>query len=182
MWRGTEKAAGADQQGCECRYLDWPKVAPGMAVIRFNHKKSRKLKRSWYIQSGWYTWYSIKRGSKWRNQRSTPYYRLRNNSQRSFGSNHFASGGYTSIGCLLQPKAQGRSKATAEKEKDWSTFSVPWTNSDSQRSLEGGVWSFWWPNKIVQYVGAYSVATMDKASKVSNLFKEKDHATASLQA
>jgi len=47
-----------------------------------------------------------------------PTFRHRNNSQRSFGSNNFASGGYTSIGCLLQPKAQGCNKATAEKEKD----------------------------------------------------------------
>jgi len=30
--------------------------------------------------------------------------------------------------------------------------------------------------KLSQYVGAYTVATMDKASKVSNLLKEKDQA------
>ena len=36
--------------------------------------------------------------------------------------------------------------------------------------------------KLSQYAGAYSVATMDKASEVSNLLKEKDQAIASLQA
>jgi len=36
--------------------------------------------------------------------------------------------------------------------------------------------------KLSQYAGAYSAATMDKASKVSNLLKEKDQEIASLQA
>ena len=35
--------------------------------------------------------------------------------------------------------------------------------------------------KLSQYAGAYSAATMDKASEVSNLLKEKDQAIASLQ-
>lgn len=36
--------------------------------------------------------------------------------------------------------------------------------------------------KLSQYTGAYSVATMDKASEVSNLLKEKDQEITSLQA
>lgn len=36
--------------------------------------------------------------------------------------------------------------------------------------------------KLSQYAGAYSEATMGKASKVSNLLKEKDQAITSLQA
>lgn len=36
--------------------------------------------------------------------------------------------------------------------------------------------------KLSQYAGAYSAATMDKASEVSNLLKEKDQAIALLQA
>ena len=36
--------------------------------------------------------------------------------------------------------------------------------------------------KVSQYAGAYSTTTMDKASKVSNLLKEKDQGIASLQA
>jgi len=35
--------------------------------------------------------------------------------------------------------------------------------------------------KLSQYVGAYSVATMDKASNVSNLLKERDQTIVSLQ-
>lgn len=35
--------------------------------------------------------------------------------------------------------------------------------------------------KLSQYAGAYSAATMDKASEVSNLLKEKDQEIASLQ-
>ncbi len=35
--------------------------------------------------------------------------------------------------------------------------------------------------KLSQYAGAYSVATMDKASEVSNLLKEKDQAIILLQ-
>ena len=35
--------------------------------------------------------------------------------------------------------------------------------------------------KLSQYVGAYSAATMDKASEVTNLLREKDQAIASLQ-
>ena len=35
--------------------------------------------------------------------------------------------------------------------------------------------------KLSQYAGAYSAATMDKASEVSNLLKEKDQVIASLQ-
>jgi len=36
--------------------------------------------------------------------------------------------------------------------------------------------------KLSQYAGAYSVATMDKASEVSNLLKEKDQTIVSLEA
>jgi len=36
--------------------------------------------------------------------------------------------------------------------------------------------------KLSQYARAYSAATMDKASEVSNLLREKDKAIASLQA
>ena len=36
--------------------------------------------------------------------------------------------------------------------------------------------------KLSQYARAYSAATMDKASKVSNLLKEKDQTIVSLQA
>jgi len=35
--------------------------------------------------------------------------------------------------------------------------------------------------KLSQYAGAYSAATLDKASEVSNLLKEKDQAITSLQ-
>lgn len=36
--------------------------------------------------------------------------------------------------------------------------------------------------KLSRYVGAYSAATMDKASEVRNLLKEKDQAIVSLEA
>jgi len=36
--------------------------------------------------------------------------------------------------------------------------------------------------KLSQYAGAYSAATIDKASEVSNLLKEKDQAITLLQA
>lgn len=36
--------------------------------------------------------------------------------------------------------------------------------------------------KLSQYVGAYSVATIDKSSEVTNLLKEKDQAISLLQA
>ena len=36
--------------------------------------------------------------------------------------------------------------------------------------------------KLSQYAGAYSVATMDKASEVRNLLKEKDQTIVSLEA
>jgi len=35
--------------------------------------------------------------------------------------------------------------------------------------------------KLFQYIGAYTTATMDKASEVSNLLKEKDQAIVSLE-
>ena len=36
--------------------------------------------------------------------------------------------------------------------------------------------------KLSQYAGAYSVTTIDKASEVSNLLKEKDQTIVSLDA
>jgi len=37
-------------------------------------------------------------------------------------------------------------------------------------------------NKFSRYAGAYSAATIDKASEVTNLLKEKDQAISLLQA